>query len=1161
MPEFAHLHCHTQYSLLDGAANIDKMVQKVKQADMKAVAITDHGNMFGAFHFYRAAEKAGIKPILGCEFYVVKDRFQKKFDKQNKDKRFHQLLLAKNATGYRNLSKLCSLGFMEGLYGKFPRIDKGLLRQYKEGLIATTCCVAAEVPQTFLHQGPAAAEKVLLEYHEMFEDDYYIELQRHQLTGIDQEGVNQFLLKMAQKHQIKTIATNDSHYVNQDDYEAHDILLCVETGNFVDDTNRFKFENDQFYVKTPEEMAHTFPDVPESIENTLEIVEKIDTPDLKRDILLPNFQLPKGFQNEDDYLEHLTFEGAKKRYGSVTDEIHQRLKYELGIIKEMGFAGYFLIVQDFIKAAKQLKVMVGPGRGSAAGSAVAYCTEITNIDPIRYNLLFERFLNPERVSMPDIDIDFDDYNRQRVIDYVIDKYGKNQVAQIITFGTMAAKSAIRDVGRVTRLPLSDANRLAKMVPEGPGVTLDKSFEEIAELEEIRQGGSHEGKTLNLARKLEGSVRHRGIHAAGVIIAPDDLTDYIPVCTAKDTDLLVTQFDGKVIEDAGMLKMDFLGLKTLSIIKDAIEIIAKRHQISIDPDQIPLEDDKTFELYKAGDTVGTFQFESEGMRAYLKQLKPTNIEDLIAMNALYRPGPMDFIPDFIKRKHGEEAVHYPHPLLEKLLQPTYGIMVYQEQIMQCAQIIAGFSLGKADILRRAMGKKKMDVMQEMKVEFVKGAAEQHEIDKKKAEEIFSIMEKFAAYGFNRSHSAAYSVVAYQTAYLKANYPAEYMAAVLGHNMHDIKKVVFFIDACRKRGIKVLGPDVNESDARFTVNEKGEILFGLNAIKGVGEAAVQAIMEERVNGHYQDLFDLAKRVNLRAVNKKALESLIYTGAFDRIESGVHRSQFLESESEKEPNYLEKIVRTAQKSKAQSMTSQQSLFGEAENEALFKPEPPQIPAWEPLETLKKEKELIGFYISGHPLDDFAFEFANGLTSLKQEALEAKNQQKVHVGGIIVQVNERRDKNGRKFAIVQIEDFDDSLEFMVFSDKYLQFGNLLEEGEAIWVKGKAETKYRSDDTYTVNPDEIKYLANFREEMYEAIQLHIPLSGITANRILEMEQVLLDYPGKHLLQFDIFRPWEGKRQSLSLQSKQFKVDIQQEMCDRLTTIIPELEVEMKFVK
>ncbi len=885
MPDFTHLHVHTQFSILDGAAKIPSLIGTAKSFGMDALAITDHGNLYGVLKFFAEAKKQKIKPILGCEIYVAA---RTRFDKVDKIDRsgYHLILLAKNKKGYQNLTKLSSLGFIDGFYYT-PRIDKELLKKYSEGLIASSACLGGEVPAAIMKSGESRAEQVLLEYLEIFGEDFYLEMQDHGLP--EQKSVNEVLVKLAEKHNVKLIASNDVHFVKKEDFEAHRILICLNTGKDLDDPSGMHYSGEE-YLKSPDEMAEIFKDHPEALSNTREIVDKVEDYNILSDkIILPNFPLPEPFKTEDDYLRHLTYEGAKKLYPEITEEIQQRLDFELSVIAQMGFPGYFLIVQDFIAAARKMMVIVGPGRGSAAGSAVAYCTGITNIDPIRYNLLFERFLNPERVSMPDIDIDFDDEGRDKVLDYVVDKYGKEKVAQIVTFGTMAAKLAIRDVARVIKLPLPDADRLAKLVPEKPGISLAAAYKEVKELYDIKKSGEDlEKKTLVFAETLEGSARHTGTHACGVIIGPDDLMNHVPLSTAKDSELPVTQFEGKLVESVGILKMDFLGLKTLSIIKDAIHNIKIRHDVTIDIDKIPLDDEQTFELYQKGETIGTFQFESEGMRMYLKDLKPTNIEDLIAMNALYRPGPMGYIPVYIDRKHGREKVNYPHELLEEILTPTYGIMVYQEQIMQTAQIMAGFSLGKADILRRAMGKKKKDIMAEQAVEFIKGAEEKG-ISKEKAEEVFQIMERFAEYGFNRSHSAAYSIIAYQTAYLKAHYPAEYMAAVLTHNLNDIKKIKFFIDECLRQHIDVLGPNINESSLNFTVNDKGEVLFGMAAIKGVGGAAVKNIMEERdERGQFTSIFDFSQRINLRAVNRKSMEALALAGAFDAFE-GSHRAQY--------------------------------------------------------------------------------------------------------------------------------------------------------------------------------------------------------------------------------------------------------------------------------
>ncbi|HSG68523.1 MAG TPA: DNA polymerase III subunit alpha, partial [Bacteroidales bacterium] len=716
MPEFTHLHVHTQFSILDGASKIASLVQKAEESGMKSLAITDHGNMFGVPFFMQAARKKGIKPIIGCEVYVAHEDRHQRSGKQDR-KSYHLILLAKNKTGYHNLARLSSKGFLEGFYYN-PRIDKELLKQHSEGLIASSACLGGEIPTAIRHHGIEKAEAVLQEYLEIFGDDFYLELQDHGLP--EQKEVNKVLIGLAAKYNVKLIATNDVHFINEGDFQAHRILICLNTGQDLDDADGLHYTGQEF-LKNPHEMSALFPDHPEALANTQEIVNKVEDYEITtKEILLPHFPLPEGFNSEDDYLRHLTYEGARRLYEEITPEITQRLDFELDVIREMGFPGYFLIVQDFIAEARRMKVIVGPGRGSAAGSAVAYCTGITNIDPIRYNLIFERFLNPERVTMPDIDVDFDDEGRDRVLDYVVQKYGKDKVAQIVTFGTMAAKSAIRDVARVLKLPLPDADRLAKLVPEKPGITLSEAYKEVPELLEIKKKGKElEKKTLIFAETLEGSARHTGTHACGVIIGPDKLIDHVPLSTSKDSTLMVTQYEGKLVESVGMLKMDFLGLKTLSIIKDALVNVKRSYDVDIDIDNIPLDDEQTFQLYQRGETIGTFQFESEGMRKNLRDLKPNNIEDLIAMNALYRPGPMQFIDVYIKRKHGQDKVSYPHPMLEEILKPTYGIMVYQEQIMQTAQIMAGFSLGKADLLRRAMGKKKMDVMQAQKIEFVQG----------------------------------------------------------------------------------------------------------------------------------------------------------------------------------------------------------------------------------------------------------------------------------------------------------------------------------------------------------------------------------------------------------------------------------------------------------
>jgi DNA polymerase-3 subunit alpha len=1219
MPVFSHLHSHTQYSLLDGQASISALMKKAQADGMPAVALTDHGNMFGAFNFVAEANKYNVKPIVGCEFYMVADRHKKTFlrEKGEKDNRFHQLLLAKDQAGYHNLSKLCSMSFIEGVYSKFPRIDKELLLKYHEGLIATSCCIGAEIPQAILFESEAKAEELLKWWLDVFGDDYYIEIQRHGLmnfdgTGKSQEDVNQVLLGFAKKYNVKVICTNDSHYVDQTDYAAHDLLLCVNTaeersipvGDY--ETNyytvltadqrvhydtldnlrgahgydenarrmlsrideelqkppkqrrrRFGFANDQFFFKSQEQMNTLFEDVPESVDNTNEIVDKITPPKLARDILLPNFPLPPQFANADEFLRELTYVGAfgasagngivtmskPPRYAERTPEIEERLDYELRIIQTMGFAGYFLITQDFINKGRSMGVAVGPGRGSAAGSAVAYCVGITNIDPIKYSLLFERFLNPERVSMPDIDIDFDDVNRQKVIDYVVGKYGKTQVAQIITFGTMAAKSSIKDVARAMELPLPAANEIAKLVPEKPGTTLAGAFRDVPELQAIRADQSDlKGQILALAERLEGSVRNTGIHAAGVIIAPDDITNYIPVSTSKDSDLLITQFDGKVIESAGMLKMDFLGLKTLTIIVDALNLIERNHGVKIDIDDIPLDDPKTYALYQRGDTIGTFQFESEGMRMYLKDLKPTNIEDLIAMNALYRPGPMQFIPDFINRKHGREPVEYPHELLKPILEYSQGIMVYQEQIMQTAQILAGYSLGGADLLRRAMGKKDMKKMALEREKFVKGAGEIHKIPAKKASEVFDVMEKFAEYGFNRSHSAAYSVVAYQTGYLKANYPAEYMAAVLTNNMGDIKKVTFFIEEARKQGVAVLGPDVNESEQKFNVPRENQIRFGLAAVKGAGEAAVLELVDERKkSGPFTDVFDFAKRVNLRSVNKKTWESLAQAGAFDSFEK-YNRRQFMDAPTG-DQNLIEKAMKLGQQHQAAKESAQHSLFGAGAFGAVSAPLPKvqDLEEWSAPEKLRREKEVVGFYLSGHPLDTYRMEI-DAYCTCPLDKLDAQKGKDVNVAGLVSGVTFRTTKSGQPMASFNIEDYDSSINLALFRDDYTRFGPLInpknyhnEQVPPLFIRGKMELRYGTQDQWELKIKTMEPLAQVAEKLSKGVRVKLDLRTVTGPMIDRLQEAIEHAKGSKRLEIQFVEPHE--RLAVDMFSRRFQIE------------------------
>ncbi|WP_338815061.1 DNA polymerase III subunit alpha [Bernardetia sp. Wsw4-3y2] len=1109
---FVHLHTHSQFSILQSTANVKKLVSKAHEMGMPAIAITDIGNMHGAFYAVGEGEKLGIKVIIGAELHLTEDRHKHKFTKDNPDRRTKQVFLAKNQAGYHNLAKMCSYGYVDGYYAGVPRIDRELIVKYKENVIATTGGIGSEIPQLILNVGELQAEEAFQWWLEEFRDDFYIQLQRHGLE--EEERVNEILLSWADKYDVKYFASNDCFYLKKEDADAHDTLLCVKDG-IPKSTPvgrgrgyRFGFPNHEFYFKSAEEMNQLFADLPESIETTMEIVNKTEVIKLKRDILLPKYEIPAEFPDEDAYLAHLAYEGAAKRYKEITPAIRERIDLELKIMKDMGFPGYFLIVQDFINEARRIGVAVGPGRGSAAGSVVAYCIGITNIDPILYNLLFERFLNPERVSMPDIDVDFDDVGRQSVIDYVVKKYGRNQVAQIVTYGTMAAKMSIKDVARVMELPLDESNRIAKLVPEKPGTTLDKAFDEVEELRQIFRAKDLQGKVLQNAKVLEGSVRNTGTHAAGVIIAPDDITEYIPVCTAKDADLFITQFDGKVVEDAGMLKMDFLGLKTLTIIKDAIDLIEKNHGIRIDPDKIPIDDVKAYELYQRGDTVGTFQFESDGMRKYLKELKPTNIEDLIAMNALYRPGPMDFIPSYIDRKHGRETVEYPHELLKPILEPTFGIMIYQEQIMQAAQIMGGYSLGGADILRRAMGKKKAEEMAKQKSIFVEGAKKTHGIDKKKAEEVFEVMEKFAAYGFNRSHSAAYSVVAFQTGYLKAHYPAEYMAAVMTNNMSSIDKITFFIDEAQRIGVPVLGPDVNESIERFGVNDKGQIRFGLAAIKGAGETAVSHIITEREEkGKYEDIFNFVERMDLSVINKRTFEALTFAGGLDCFEE-VHRAQIFAPTDTGKTN-LELLLAYSKAQKEEAASAQVSMFGGADGKVeVMRPRLAEIEPWTEIDKLNKEKEVVGFFISGHPLDQYKIEMKTNCSSTLLNLANARKGTEVKVGGMIIEVAHRKTASGRDFGLFTLEDYSGSYKFALFGKEYDHFKGFLIMGEFLLITGRMEERYNNPDQVELKIKNISLLSDVKQKPISSINIAINLLNLNETLIMDLENLFNDCQG-----------------------------------------------------
>ncbi len=1159
---FVHLHNHSQFSILQATTSVKELVQMASDQEMKAVGLSDLGNMFGAFQFVRQAHSAGIKPILGCEFYVAEERKKKQFTRDEPDKRFRQLLIAKNMNGYRSLSKLSSLGFMEGYYAGLPRIGLDLIEEYKEDLIALSGGLFGEINYLILNIGKEVAEERLKWWHDLFGDDFYLQLNRHGLE--EEEKANEVLIEWSKKYNIKLIASCESFYPKKEDSEFHDILLCVKEGELKNTPigkgrgYRPGFKTNEYYFKSREEMNQLFHDIPEALSNTLEIEEKVEGYKLERDVVLPEFEIPEEFKVEEDkedngkrgenkFLRHLTYEGAKNKYPEINDELKERLDFELETIERTGYPGYFLIVQDFTNKARDMGVSVGPGRGSAAGSAVAYCIGITNVDPIKYDLLFERFLNPDRISLPDIDIDFDDEGRAKVLDYVVNKYGFNQVAQIITYGTMAAKSSIRDTARVLDLPLPEADRLAKMVPD---VSLKKLFNSkngdlkemlngnqlgrAEELKKIFSGQDLQATTLQQASKLEGSVRNTGTHACGVIITPEDITNLIPASTAKDSDLLVTQFDNAVVESAGMLKMDFLGLKTLTIINEAVRIIEEKHGKKIDPDELELDDEKTYQLYQKGLTNGTFQFESVGMQRYLKSLKPDKFQDLIAMNALYRPGPMEYIPNFIRRKHGEEPIKYDLPEMEEYLEETYGITVYQEQVMLLAQKLAGFSKGEADLLRKGMGKKKKEILDELKPKFLSGCEERgHSAEI--ADKIWKDWEAFAAYAFNKSHSTCYSVIAYQTAYLKAHYPAEYMAAVLTHNMNDIKKVTFFMDECRNLDIPVLGPHINESSRFFDVNDQGEIRFGLGAIKGSGDAAVEEIIRERhENGPYKDIFNFSSRVNLRQVNKKTFEVLAMAGAFDCFKTH-HRKQYLEGVDD-QPNLIDLSIRYGQKQQDDANSSQAHLFGGGDSNGLALPSVKNQEAFGQIEKLKIEKDVVGFYISGHPLDQFDLELEQFCTHAISD-LPKRATGELSIGGMVTEVRNGQTKRGMPYGVLSLEDKSSSTEMFVSGDDYLKNSGYFRVGEFLYVKGKMGLNWRKENELKTNPNspvlesdwEFKPLAfnvlsEVKKNMTKGLQLILDSSKFESIMVDELEELFSKNSGKYpikLMLKDEQRNWE----------------------------------------
>ncbi|MCA0445222.1 MAG: DNA polymerase III subunit alpha [Bacteroidetes bacterium] len=1144
MAEFVHLHNHSQYSLLDGAAKIKRLVEKAVENGQKAIALTDHGNLYGAPEFYKTAKDAGLKPIVGSEFYITPTSMYEKDTKE----RYHLILLAKNLTGYKNLVKLSSKSFLEGYYYK-PRIDRELLRKHSEGLIALTACIKGEVPNAALKGDLNRSRRIIDEYVDIFGDDFYLELQNH---GIKEEIVaNNYLVEFAKEKNVKLVATNDIHYISREDSAAHDILLCLSTGKEYNDPTRMKFTTDQVYFKSSNEMAELFKHLPEAIENTVRIADSIDFNWKFGETLLPHYKLPEGYESGDQFLEELCVTGLKKRYGEINTEISERLDFELKIIKKMGYSGYFLITQDFTQAARDLGVGVGPGRGSAAGSLVAYATGITNIDPLKYNLLFERFLNPERVSMPDIDMDFDDKGRSKVIDYVVNKYGRECVTQIITFGTMAARGAIRDVGRALGIPLKEVDTIAKMIPEGPGKTIQEAIDTNPDLREVELNGPHPHKQLiEFAKILEGSARHTSMHAAGVVIAPDDVTNYVPLHKAGNNEI-TTQYDKDWSEKIGLLKMDFLGLKTLSILADAVRMIKENYKIAIDVETLDETDEKTFELMQKGETIGVFQFESEGMRDYLKKLKPTSIEDMIAMNALYRPGPLGsgMVESFINRKHGQEEIDYFHPALEPILKDTYGVIVYQEQVMQIAQKMGGYSLGAADLLRRAMGKKKAEEMEAQKDRFQKGAAEQN-IDPALATKVFDLMAHFAGYGFNKSHSAAYAVVAYQTAFLKAHYPAEFMAACLNSELSSTDKIVFFIHECKRMGIDVLPPDVNESATEFSV-VNGKIRFGMAAVKNVGIHAVESIIASRKEqGPFTSFFGFFARIDLKLVNKKVLESLIQVGAFDSLPG--HRAQKFDS--------IERAISYAQNLIEAENRGQSSLFDTflSENHPkaiVVEPGLVETEPWKKSDILAKEKEYLGFYVSGHIMDGYRSEYE----SFARQAITGLNSslfgQQVTIMGIITTVTKKVDKKGNMMGFFGVEDFYGNVECIVFSKSFEKLKDLIVEDNIVLVSGKLEGNSDAD-TGKILVENIQSVDDVRKKRTGSVQINLNLSHLNEESIRKVKNLLVAHQGSAQVYLEL--SGQGLQRPIRMLAKNYSVNISPSLADSIQSILG--EGAMKFL-
>ena len=1200
MEDFIHLHVHTYYSILDGQSPVQKIVDKAVANGMKGMAITDHGNMFGVKELYnycnkingklKAEGKEPFKPIFGCEMYVAHrrkcDRVKEKGDMGG----YHLIVLAKNYNGYKNLIKLVSRAWVDGYYMR-PRTDREDLEKYHEDLIVCSACIAGEVPAKILKDNIEGAREALEWYKRVFGDDYYLELQRHEVkdprqranreTFPLQQRANKELIKLAKEYGVKLVCTNDCHFVDQDNAEAHDHLLCLATGKDLDDPNRMLYSKQEWF-KTREEMNDIFSDVPEALSNTLEILNKVEFYSIDHSPIMPFFPIPAEFGTEEDtrkrispeelfrefttdengneimsheeaenkikklggidklyrikfeadYLAKLAYDGAKELYGDpLSEEVHERVKFELHIMKTMGFPGYFLIVQDFINSArKELGVMVGPGRGSAAGSVVAYCLGITKIDPIKYDLLFERFLNPDRISLPDIDTDFDDDGRGKVLEWVEDKYGHDKVAHIITYGTMATKNSIKDVARVEKLPLDVSNRLCKAIPDklpdGLKMNLPNAIKCVPELRDAEASANPLlANTIKYAKMLEGTVRGTGIHACGTIICRDAISDWVPVSTAEDKSdpghkLLATQYDGHVIEETGLIKMDFLGLSTLSIMKETVENIRLTKGIIIDLDTIPIDDELTYKLYQEGRTIGTFQFESAGMQKYLRELRPTVFEDLIAMNALYRPGPMDYIPSFIARKNGKEEIKYDIPCMEKYLKDTYGITVYQEQVMLLSRQLANFTRGESDALRKAMGKKKKAIVDAMKPKFIEGGKKNGH-DPKVLEKIWADWEKFASYAFNKSHATCYSWVAYQTAYLKAHYPAEFMAGNMSRCINDIGKITKLMSECQNMGIPCLGPDVNESQRKFSANKKGEVRFGLSAIKGMGDAAAINIIDEREkNGPYKDIFDFVQRVNLSAVNRKAFESLALSGGFDSF--GIKREQYFGTNA-KGDTFIETLLRYGQVYQTEQSSMQNSLFGDMGGVEITTPPVPETEPWSTMELLKKERDLVGIYLSAHPLDDYAV-VLNHMCNLKcsqvgreMDKKELAKFEEISFGGIVTAVSARFTKTNKPFGIVTIEDFDGSGELALFGEEWTKWQSMLQEEYPVYITARCQQRFRNNpDAYDLVIKKIEFLTDVKDKSIDKFTIYIDSTMFKEAAMTDLETMLRSCQGHVPLYFNI---------------------------------------------